>query len=185
MVHKILVAIDRSKLSQYVFEEALALAKSLSASLVLINILSPDHEASPRNPILIGTELYPGGFNGSVAKVYQDLWTSYSERELDMLRSLTDIARAAGTETTFHQSIGSPSQLICKFARDLEVDLIILGRNSRSGLDEFILGSVSNYVMHHAPCSVLTISCHQKGDLEPVAHLKPVEPVSHQQAVAA
>ena len=26
-----------------------------------------------------------------------------------------------------------------------------------SGLSELILGSVSNYVLHHAPCSVLTL----------------------------
>ncbi len=168
MVHKILVAIDRSKLSQYVFEEALALAKSLSATLVLINVLSPDNEASPRNPILIGTEVYPSSFNGNIATIYQDLWRNYSERELEMLRSLTDITLAAGTETTFHQSIGSPSQLICKFAQDLDVDLIILGRNSRSGLDELILGSTSNYVMHHAPCSVLTIQPQPKKTLEPI-----------------
>jgi nucleotide-binding universal stress UspA family protein len=157
MVHRILVAIDRSKLSQSVFEDALALAKSLSASLVLVNVLSPNHESSPRNPILIGTELHPTSFNGTIATIYQDLWRHHSERELEMLRSLTDLALTAGTEVAFHQSMGSPSQLICKFAQELDVDLIILGRNNRSGLDELILGSTRNYVMYHAPCSVLTI----------------------------
>jgi len=35
--------------------------------------------------------------------------------------------------------------------------VIMIGRHGRTGLAEFFLGSVSNYVMHHAPCSVLTI----------------------------
>ncbi len=36
-------------------------------------------------------------------------------------------------------------------------DLIVVGRRGRSGLSELILGSASNYVLHHAPCSVLTL----------------------------
>ncbi|MDB9482953.1 universal stress protein, partial [Dolichospermum circinale CS-537/05] len=32
--------------------------------------------------------------------------------------------------------------------------LIMMGRRGRSGLAEFFLGSQSNYVLHHAPCSV-------------------------------
>ncbi|MEO0350033.1 MAG: universal stress protein, partial [Cyanobacteria bacterium P01_A01_bin.15] len=44
-------------------------------------------------------------------------------------------------------------------------DLIMMGRRGRSGFSELLLGSVSNYVMHHAPCSVLTV----QGVLQPVA----------------
>jgi nucleotide-binding universal stress UspA family protein len=32
-----------------------------------------------------------------------------------------------------------------------------MGRRGRTGLSELFLGSVSNYVTHHAPCSVLTL----------------------------
>ncbi|RMG10302.1 MAG: universal stress protein, partial [Cyanobacteria bacterium J055] len=35
--------------------------------------------------------------------------------------------------------------------------LIIVGRRGRQGIEEAVLGSVSNYVVHHAPCSVLAI----------------------------
>ncbi|MGF1673753.1 MAG: universal stress protein, partial [Rivularia sp. (in: cyanobacteria)] len=50
-----------------------------------------------------------------------------------------------------------PGYMICNVARSREVDLIVVGRHGRTGLSEFFLGSVSNYVLHHAPCSVLTI----------------------------
>ncbi len=157
MFHKILAAIDNSDLSQCVFNDALALAKSTSAHLVLLNVLSTENEASPQPPILSGYELYPNAMSYSIVENYQDLWKSYAERELEMLRSLANQATAAGVETTFRQSFGSPSRIICEIARDLDVDLIIVGRHGRSGLNELILGSVSNYVLHHAPCSVLTI----------------------------
>lgn len=47
--------------------------------------------------------------------------------------------------------------MICELARNWNADLIILGRRGRTGLSELLLGSVSNYVLHHAPCSVLTV----------------------------
>ena len=42
-------------------------------------------------------------------------------------------------------------------ANSWQADMIIVGNRGRSGLSEFFLGSVSNYVMHHAPCSVLVV----------------------------
>lgn len=37
----------------------------------------------------------------------------------------------------------------------------MMGRGGRSGLDEFFLGSVSNYVLHHVPCLVLAVGTRQ------------------------
>lgn len=157
MFHNILVGIDRSDLSQHVFDEALALAKAASASLILVNVLSPEDEASPSTPMISEYDLYPGALSRSVAEIYQELWQNYAGRELEMLRSLTKKAIAEGVETTFRQGFGSPNHVICELAQDLDVDLIVVGRRGRSGLNELFLGSVSNYVLHHAPCSVLTI----------------------------
>ena len=38
-------------------------------------------------------------------------------------------------------------------AEDMHADLIILGHTGKSAIDRFLLGSVSNRVVHHAPCS--------------------------------
>ncbi|PSB34910.1 universal stress protein [Stenomitos frigidus] len=157
MFHKILVAIDHSELGQHVFDEALILAKPIPASLVLLNVLSPEDEASPSSPVLIGYEAYPSKLSKSIVEIYQELWQSYADRESELLQSLTDAATTAGVDATFRQSFGNPGRIICELACELDVDLIMLGRHGRSGLNELILGSVSNYVLHHAPCSVLTI----------------------------
>ncbi|MCZ8054719.1 MAG: universal stress protein, partial [Microcystis sp. LE19-12.2C] len=53
------------------------------------------------------------------------------------------------------------AKTICKVAREENIDLIVIGRRGRSGLGELFLGSVSNYVLHHAPCSVLIVQHHQ------------------------
>lgn len=157
MFRKLLVAVDRSDLSHSVFDRGLALAKSMAARLVLLNVLSPEEEESPNMPVLIGQDFYSGGLDRSVVEIYQELWQGYADRGLAMLRSLADEATAAGVSTEMTQRLGSPGRIICEVAQELDVDLIILGRRGRSGLNELLLGSVSNYVMHHAPCSVLTV----------------------------
>ena len=34
---------------------------------------------------------------------------------------------------------------------------MVIGRRGHKNISEMFLGSVSNYVMHHAPCSVLVV----------------------------
>lgn len=52
---------------------------------------------------------------------------------------------------------GSPERSICEIAQTWEADLIIVGSRGLTGIKEMFLGSVSNYVTHHAPCSVLIV----------------------------
>ena len=44
MFHKILVAIDKSEMSQHVFDEAVSLAKAVCAELMLLHVLNPFDE---------------------------------------------------------------------------------------------------------------------------------------------
>jgi nucleotide-binding universal stress UspA family protein len=74
-----------------------------------------------------------------------------------MLRSLEREAASMGISVEFQQISGSPSRVICQVAREWQANLIVIGHRGRSGLSEMLLGSVSNYVMHHAPCSVLMV----------------------------
>jgi len=58
---------------------------------------------------------------------------------------------------------------ILEYAREENVDLIVMGTHGRRGVRKWLLGSVTNEVVRFAPCSVLTVR--SKGD--PV----PVEPI--------
>ena len=55
-------------------------------------------------------------------------------------------------------------QEITDLAKSWDADLIVIGSHGRKGIGELILGSVSNYVSHHVPCSVLLV--HQQEQLE-------------------
>ncbi len=46
---------------------------------------------------------------------------------------------------------------ICELASDQNVDLIILGTTGLTGVARFLIGSVAERVVRHAPCPVLVM----------------------------
>jgi nucleotide-binding universal stress UspA family protein len=75
--------------------------------------------------------------------------------------SILDEARASlrlrGVEAEPHARKGDPADAIIDLAEELGIDLIVVGNKGLSGARRFLLGSVSNKVSHHAPCSVLIV----------------------------
>lgn len=53
--------------------------------------------------------------------------------------------------------IGSPASEIVAAATDLKADLLCIGTHGRTGLAHFLLGSVAERIVRHAPCPVLTV----------------------------
>lgn len=165
MFHKILVAIDNTDIGEHVFAEALFLAQATGASLMLLHVLSPYEEGHPVMPAFSNLVYYPSIPTRAV-EAYLKEWDGYKARELERLRSLAAQATALGVKAEFTQTVGAPGYAICDLARSWDVDLILMGRRGRLGLSEAILGSVSNYVTHHACCSVLTVHCRENQTIE-------------------
>ena len=156
MFEKILVTIDKSDLSKYAFEKAVSLAKALDAKLMLLHVLSSDEEGSPQMNTLYG-EGYYSELNAILREQYEQAWNEFAQHYFTLLQEWTHEAAAAGVDAECAQPSGNPSRSICDLAKLWEADLIVMGSHGRKGLRELFLGSVSNYVMHHAPCSVLIV----------------------------
>lgn len=146
MVRKILVPVHKlDAIGLHIFHEALDLAKSTGASLKLLHVISVDDESSPSIINLLNT---PDN---------KKRWEEFEKPGLDMLHSLTAEATAAGVECESVQTLGRPTHVICDAAKACGADVIMIGRRGISGLSEILLGSVSNYVAHYAPCSVIVV----------------------------
>jgi len=165
MFRKILVAIDDSIHQKTVFETALALAKGMNARLMLLHVLSLSDPQNLSLPVFY--DYYPT-VSKELSKRFQAEQRALENRGLERLRSLASEAIAIGVTTEFTQNMGDPGQLICAIAQSWSADLIAIGRRGHSGLSELFLGSVSNYVLHHAPCSVLVIQ--NQADVKLEAH---------------
>jgi nucleotide-binding universal stress UspA family protein len=156
MFNKILAAIDASESSKKVFDEALSLAKLSNAQLMLLHVLSPLDEGYPTLMFPGAADVYPNLYD-EIIKSYKSQWQEFEEQNLNILRSLSTEADKAGIIAEFSQNTGDAGKTICNVASSWRADLIVMGRRGHRGLSELLLGSVSNYVIHHASCSVLTI----------------------------
>ncbi|MGF1478560.1 MAG: universal stress protein [Cyanophyceae cyanobacterium] len=171
---KILVAIDRSSTRTVVFEQALSIAKATGATVMLLHVLSNQEKNSPTR-IVAG--YYEPILNDAVEELYQKQWQAFEQEGVELLRSFSERAIANGVSAETTQLYGNPSRQICELALNWEADLIVIGRRGLSGLKELLLGSVSNYVVHHAPCSVMVVHppLLSETDLQPESALTPTE----------
>jgi nucleotide-binding universal stress UspA family protein len=152
MFDKILVAVDSSPLSNKVFEEAVSFAKITGAHLILLHVISPYDDSYLS---LVGVS-YPNLHSENV-EYYMRALNKLKEEGLKYLQQLCQKASELGVNVEFTQNIGDPGRTICEIARNCDANLIMMGRRGHSGLGELFLGSVSNYVLHHASCSVLAV----------------------------
>ena len=155
MFNKILVAIDGSTMSRKVFEVGLSLAQTTGARLMLLHILSSEDKDYPTPLIYSGLEYAPSA--EPVLKAYQEKVKKFEQQGVEFLRSLKEEATKAGVKTEFKQTFGYPGRNICEEAQTCSAELILVGSRGLTGVKEMLLGSVSNYVTHHAPCSVLIV----------------------------
>ncbi|TAF54541.1 MAG: universal stress protein [Oscillatoriales cyanobacterium] len=153
---KILVAIDDSEAAVRVFERALDLAKQNDAQLVIFHGMNVQSitEAMPLMGTGIGIDL------ASSKAIFEFQQKQFQQRTEELKASLAKLSQRAAdcnvvAETVYR--IGDPGTWICELARTTASDLIVMGRRGFCGLKEVLLGSVSNYVMHQAHCSVMVV----------------------------
>lgn len=154
---KILVAIDNSPLCASAFEAALDLARSHQARVKLIHCITPDLIADPMMGSVTLDASVPSALLMNDLQTQQVLLQQQTEEAQALLTQYAQAATQQGVVIESECLIGEAGHLLCEMARDWLADLVVVGRRGRTGLAEAFLGSVSNYVVHHAPCSVLVI----------------------------
>lgn len=156
MFHKILVAMDNSAISEQLFDTALSFAKAMGARLMLLHVLSAEDGHTPA----IQENLLPNYYlerSQQITVCDQKQWETGEKQWLEILRSHTRTATSAGVKTEFIQKYGSPGKTIRELACSWNADLIIIGFPGHSNMNSLALGSVSNYLLDNAPCSVLVV----------------------------
>lgn len=156
MLKKILVAVDESASSDWAFATALELAAGLNAELLIVHALDIFAPASPQHPS-IPTSGSMVEIDEAAYEDYQQKWTKHVEHYDALLRQKQSEAEVSGVSCEYVQPHGHPGPAICQAATENNADLIVIGNRDQTTLIELVLGSVSNYVLHHAPCSVTVV----------------------------
>ena len=154
---KIFAALDDSELGHRVFSQALELALSDRAQVMLFNCVTVSTLGETAVPIPVdlgmNVELMDQAHQAQRLRLERDV-----KQASGLLKNYCDAAAKQGLQVEFDCKMdGDPGHSICESAENWGADSIVLGRRGRTGLAEAFLGSVSNYVVHHASCSVFVI----------------------------
>jgi len=87
---------------------------------------------------------------GSLERAQQELRT----RAEQLTAGVVETLGAAGLTAEAAVRDGEPRSAIVDEAKEWEADLIVIGSHGYTGLKRWLLGSVAQAVVGHAPCSV-------------------------------
>lgn len=156
MLKKIVIAMDKSAASKSAFGMGVTLAAGLNAELILVHALDVFEPSSPEYPS-IPSGPYSLELDKIVRQNYEREWNAFVEQYEEMLKQCQQVAQVQGVKAQYLQLYGRPGPALCRAAKMQKADLIVVGSRGRTGLSEMFLGSVSNYILHHAPCSVTVV----------------------------
>ena len=137
----ILLAIDGSKFSQSAIQAVMAQANPKDSALRVVHVVEPIPEYA---------DSLSWGYGLQSTEVLQE----EREQGQGLVARAAQQLRDAGFEVATTVEVGDAKAVILDAAAEWPADLIVLGSHGRKGLERFLMGSVSEAVARHAPCSV-------------------------------
>jgi nucleotide-binding universal stress UspA family protein len=145
---KVVVATDGSDFSKDAVEEFCVLFSTKpEIEIKVVSVFEEDY-ALAAEPFAVSAELYR-----EVSEAAERQAEHSATEAMDVIR---DRFRSPDTLVTVEVVKGNAEQEIVEIARSWGADLIVVGSHGR-GFWGRMLGSVSDAVIHHAPCSVLVV----------------------------
>lgn len=137
---RILIATDGSKNVARAIDIAVNFAKLSGAKLYAVYVVDTKSiEHSPR---------------GIFGKDVIELMHRRGEEAINKVKLEAELKNIDFEGTVIE---GHPAEAIVNFAKEKEIDLIVMGTLGRTGLDHFLIGSVAERVVRSSPIPVLTV----------------------------
>lgn len=143
----ILVPTDFSEQAQYALDLAYGVAKKSSATVKLLNVVEAPHGTSFN---AMGEVTAPDGMDSM-------FFAQLLKRQKDNLAKLVKNPKYEDIDVEGEVEVGNPYESISRTITDHQVDLVIMGTQGSSGLEEMLVGSNTEKVVRRAKCPVLTV----------------------------
>lgn len=144
----ILVPTDLSEGADQALDYACDLARMLGAELHLLNVVGIPALGVPELGVALAS-------------------TVIDQLVVENQTALQELARTRCSAARVGQMLikaGDPRDTINQTARELGIDLIVMGTHGRRGITRALLGSVAETVVRTAPCAVLTVRLRETSD---------------------
>lgn len=148
---KVLIALDYNPTAQKVAEVGFSMAKSMNAEAILLHVIM--------DPLFYSTPGYSPimGFNG-----YMDMGPVQLE-SVEGLKNASPQYLDKSREHLGDKSIqtivkeGDFADAILETAKEFNANIIVIGSHSRKWLENILMGSVTEKVMHHTTIPLLIV----------------------------
>lgn len=139
----ILVATDFGEASSAALLYGRELARSFHATLHVLHVADDVY-------VRLGGDAYMAVLPRLQKDVEEAAHNSLNELLIDNDPKPLDVKKAVITSS-------STAAAIVQYARDLSIDLIVVGTHGRQAMAHLLMGSVAERVVRTAPCPVLTV----------------------------
>ena len=151
----VLLAVDQSQNSSAAATFVEALRLPASSKLYLLYVEEPQEA-------LLGPEHFPRVL-GQVREQLSQIRQKTMESARHLIHRLAAPFHVQGLEIHPVVVEGIPGAQILTAIEQNHIDLVVLGTKGLSGMKRFLLGSVSEWVLYDAPCSVLVVRGQPRG----------------------
>lgn len=148
---RILVPTDFSEAAERAFEQAMALARSGDAEILVL------HSLPPLIPLV--SPMGEAGVAGLVemGRLLDDYTRQIREDATRKLEGLKEKApKGARVETALEENV-EPHEAILRKAQSWNADLIVMGTHGRGGFEKLLMGSVAARVLHRSERNVMLL----------------------------
>jgi nucleotide-binding universal stress UspA family protein len=143
---RILVPTDFSEEANNALLAAHSLANNTDSSILLLHVVEDPHVVSFNT---MGQSTYDSMENVYVIKLI--------EKTKEKLQTIINDPKFNDIDISYKVDIGNSYSSIIEHIASHEASLIIMGTTGASGLEELLVGSVTDKVVRHASCPVITV----------------------------
>jgi len=147
----ILVPVDFSEASVRTASVARKMAREYGARLEVLHVIEET--------------VHPAFYNTGVFSVY-DMRPDLDRKALEELERIYASTDGPHVSVTFALRQGHAAKQIVDYARDQELDIIVMSTHGLTGLTHVLIGSVAETVVRTAPCPVLILPREQVNEEE-------------------
>jgi nucleotide-binding universal stress UspA family protein len=148
---KVLIALDYDPTAQKVAEVGYAMAKAMNAEITLLHVIS--------DPVYYSTTEYSPimGFSGFIdmAPLQLESIDGLKKASQHFLDKSKQHLGDSSIQTLIKE--GDFADAILQTAKELHVDIIVLGSHSRKWLEKIVMGSVTEKVLNHSSIPIFII----------------------------
>jgi len=145
---RILLAIDDSSCSEAAISTLLNRTKIPDTEVLVLHVIDPCQLTPIAFSFIEGPE---------AVRQCNELRLKWHAEANRLVTQTAERLEIAGIKASTLVREGEPKSVILDQASQWQADLIVLGSHGRRGINRFLLGSVSDTVAQHSPCSTMIV----------------------------